>query len=200
MRIGGFQKFSLIDYPGKVCCIVFTQGCNFRCGYCHNPDLVYPHLFSKTIPVQYIFDFLRSRKRKLDGVAITGGEPTLQKDLIPFIKDIKKEGFLVKLDSNGSNPQVLQNIFSSNLIDYIAMDIKGPFQKYNKVCAVEVDIKDIKKSIRMIEHSGISYEFRTTYDTDLLEDKDLQEIRSFLDKPNSLNIQKCLKRDETAVV
>ena len=130
----------------------------------------------------------------LDAVVISGGEPTLQIDLIPFIKEIRKMGFLVKLDTNGSRPQILRDIFLNNLIDYIAMDIKCAFQKYNKVCAVEVGINDVKESIRMIEQSGVSYQFRTTYDTDLLESKDLQEIRSFLNKPDSLLTQKCIKR------
>jgi len=194
MKIGGLQKLSLIDYPGRICAIVFTQGCNFRCGYCHNPELVIPELFSSCIPLGETYSFLESRRNDLDGIVVSGGEPTLQRGLIPFIKEIKKMGFLVKLDTNGSRPKVLGDIFLNNLVDYIAMDIKGPFQKYNKVCAVEVDVKDIKTSIRMIEHSKVSYQFRTTYDANLLENKDLQEIRSFLSKPNSLNVQECFMK------
>lgn len=195
MKIVGFEKSSLIDYPGKISAVVFTQGCNFRCSYCHNPQLVYPHLFTQLLSIDGIFEFLEIRKKLLDAVTISGGEPTLQKGLIPFIERIKNMGFLVKLDTNGSMPDILKKILTNGLIDFVAMDIKAPFEKYDRVCDVGVYIIKIKESIRMIEASGISFQFRTTYDTDLLEDRDLQEIRSFLNKPDSLLIQECLKRN-----
>lgn len=195
MKIVGFEKSSLIDYPGKISAVVFTQGCNFRCSYCHNPQLVYPHLFTQLLSIDGIFEFLEIRKKLLDAVTISGGEPTLQRGLIPFIERIKNMGFLVKLDTNGSMPDILKEILTNGLIDFVAMDIKAPFEKYDRVCDVGVCIIKIKESIRMIEASGISFQFRTTYDTDLLEDRDLQEIRSFLNKPDSLLIQECLKRN-----
>ncbi|OQX50761.1 MAG: anaerobic ribonucleoside-triphosphate reductase activating protein [Candidatus Cloacimonas sp. 4484_209] len=133
MKIGGFQKVSLIDYPGKICAIVFTRGCNFRCPYCHNPELVLPENYSPLIPEEEIFSFLEKRRGKLDAVEITGGEPTLQEDLTEFIRKIKEMGFLVKLDTNGSFPSVLEKVIYSGLVDYIAMDVKAPLEKYRQV-------------------------------------------------------------------
>ncbi|MCD6575898.1 MAG: anaerobic ribonucleoside-triphosphate reductase activating protein [Nanoarchaeota archaeon] len=176
MLIGGFQKVSLIDYPNKVCAIVFTQGCNFRCPYCHNPELVDPTLFQDPIEEKEIFSFLKSRVGKLDAVEITGGEPTLQKDLITFIKKIKDMGFLIKLDTNGSNPEILEKIIKERLVDYIAMDIKAPLDKYEDVIKVKIDTSKIKKSIELIKKSNISYEFRTTIVKSLLSKGDLIKI------------------------
>jgi len=194
MIIGGLTKCSLIDFPGKVSSVIFTQGCNFRCTYCHNPELVYPSLYTVPISNEQVIQFLERRAPILDGVVISGGEPTLQKDLLPFLIRIKAMGYLVKLDTNGSQPQVLRELLSSGVIDYIAMDIKSSFDNYTKVCSVNVNCQNIKKSIRMIEESRISYQFRTTYDTELLDINDLKEIRSFLKRPNSLFVQKCIKR------
>ena len=147
MKIGGLQKFSFIDYPNKTSAIIFTQGCNFRCAYCHNPELVYPEKYQVPISEEQVFAFLESRKNQLDAVVITGGEPTLQPDLIEFIKKVKAMGFLVKLDSNGSNPQVLEQVINQKLVDFIAMDIKAPFDKYDLVCCVPVNIDNIKRFI-----------------------------------------------------
>lgn len=191
MRIGGLQKFSFIDYPGKTAAIIFTQGCNFKCGYCHNPQLVYPSLFKVSIPEEQIFAFLESRKNQLDGVVITGGEPTLQPDLIDFITKVKDMGFLIKLDTNGSNPKVLEQIIKQNLVNFIAMDIKAPFDKYNSVCCVPVNIENIKLSINLIKKSGINFLFRTTYDKTKLFDKDIQTMTDFLNVASSYKIQKC---------
>ena len=162
MLIGGFQKCSLIDYPDKISAIVFTLGCNLRCFYCHNPELVYPELFEKPIPEEEIFSFLTKRTGKLDAVTITGGEPTLQEDLLDFILKIKKLDFLVKLDSNGSNPDILENVISSKAIDYIAMDVKAPLGKYQGITNSNIDPERIKRSIELIMGSKIDYEFRTT--------------------------------------
>ena len=191
MRIGGLQKFSFIDYPGKTAAIVFTQGCNFKCSYCHNPQLVYPSLFQVSIPEEEIFAFLESRKNQLDGVVITGGEPTLQSDLIEFITKVKDMGFLIKLDTNGSNPQVLEQIIKQKLVNFIAMDIKAPFDKYNSVCCVPVNIDNIKLSINLIKKSGIKFLFRTTYDKTKLFDKDIQTMTDFLNVAGFYKIQKC---------
>jgi len=179
MLIGGIQKFSLIDYPGEICAIIFTQGCNFRCPYCHNPELVDRKLFSRLIPEKEIFSFLEKRKGKLDAVEITGGEPTLQKDLIEFIKKIKEMGFLVKLDSNGSNPGVLMKIISLGLIDYIAMDVKAPLERYQEITNSSIEPEKIKQSIDIIKKSNIDYEFRTTI-TRMLKKEDLFKIAKLI--------------------
>ena len=173
MFIGGFQKFSLIDYPGKICAIVFTQGCNFRCPYCHNPELVKPELFERPIPEEEILSFLKNRVGKLDAVEITGGEPTLQRDLLEFIKKIKDMGFLMKLDSNGTNPEILEKAIKEKIVDYLAMDVKAPLEKYSKVVGTKVDTKKIRQSIDLIMNSGIDYEFRTTIVRSLLSKEDI---------------------------
>lgn len=191
MKIGGLQKFSFIDYPNKTSAIVFTQGCNFRCEYCHNPELVYYNMYKVPIPEEQVFSFLETRKNQLDAVVITGGEPTLQPDLIDFIKKIKDMGFFVKLDTNGSNPKVLEKIINQKLIDFIAMDIKAPFDKYNLVCCVPVDTDNIKLSVSLIKNSGVDFLFRTTYDKSKLFDKDIQTMTDFLKADTHYKIQKC---------
>ena len=191
MRIGGLQKFSFIDFPNKTAAIIFTQGCNFRCAYCHNPKLVYPNMYQVPIPEEQVLAFLESRRNQLDAVVITGGEPTLQPDLIDFIKKVKAMGFLVKLDSNGSNPEVLEQIIDQKLVDFIAMDIKAPFDKYDLVCCVPVNIDNIKRSIELIKNSGIDFLFRTTYDKSKLFDEDIQTMTKFLNVDTHYKVQKC---------
>jgi pyruvate formate lyase activating enzyme len=176
MDIGGLQKFSLIDYPDKICAIIFTQGCNFRCPYCHNPELSNPDLYDTSIPVTDIFSFLEKRKGKLDAVSITGGEPTLQADLIDFIKLIKEMNYLVKLDTNGSHPDVLETLITNNLINYIAMDVKAPWNKYQNITRSTIKPEIIKKSIQLITKSNIPYEFRTTVVKSQLSTEDLLTI------------------------
>lgn len=176
MLIGGIQKFSLIDYPGKISAIIFTQGCNFRCPYCHNPELVEPALFQRAMSSKKIFSFLEKRKGEIDAVVVTGGEPTLQKDLLNFIRKIKNMGYLVKLDTNGSNPNIIENMIDKKLVDYIAMDIKAPLQKYEEIVRAEIDTKKIEKSINLIMESGIDYEFRTTLIKPLLSTEDVLNI------------------------
>ncbi len=157
---------TLIDYPSKVAAIIFTVGCNFRCRFCYNTRLVNPKLFKdfETIEEEEIIMFLKTRIGKLDAVVITGGEPTLQFDLKIFIKKIKNMGFLVKLDTNGTNPNIIVDLLNEKLVDYIAMDIKNDLTEnnYQKIVNTNVDIKAIKKSIDLITNSGIDYEFRTT--------------------------------------
>ena len=158
--ISGFQKTSLIDFPQKIACIVFTNGCNFRCGYCHNPEL-----FTNKEPALSVPDFfayLNTRKNKLDGVVITGGEPTLQKDLHKKKKKIKDLDFCVKLDTNGTNPNVIKQLLDLKLLDYIAMDIKAPLSLYESITNVKFDTSKIAESIDLIKNSNIDYEFRTT--------------------------------------
>ncbi len=176
MKIGAIQKTSLIEFPGVLSCIVFTQGCNFRCPYCHNPELVLPEKFENTISEKEFFDFLEKRKKYLEGVCITGGEPSIQEDIIDFIRRIKNMGFKVKFDTNGSNPEIIEKLFNENLIDYISMDIKGPFEKYERICGVKVNKEEIKNSIEIIKKSKIDYEFRTTVLKSQIEISDFEEI------------------------
>jgi pyruvate formate lyase activating enzyme len=162
MEIGGLQRVSLNDYPGKICATVFTQGCNFRCAYCHNPELVDPDRYGPVLPEEEVLSFLSKRRGKLDAVTVTGGEPTLQKNLEKFLVELKAMGYLVKLDTNGSNPDILSTLIDRQLVDYIAMDFKGPLKKYGQMAAVKVDVSRIRRSIQLIATSGIAHEFRTT--------------------------------------
>ncbi|PIU10942.1 anaerobic ribonucleoside-triphosphate reductase activating protein [Candidatus Kuenenbacteria bacterium CG08_land_8_20_14_0_20_37_23] len=162
MIIGGLQKTSLQDYTGKVSAIIFTSGCNFVCGFCHNPELVTCINKEKAIEEEKIFRFLQKRKKVLDAVVITGGEPTMHKDLPRFIKQIREIGYLIKIDTNGSNPYMLEKLIKSNLVDYVAMDIKAPEISYQKVTNASIDFSKIMRSIRIIMKSAKDYEFRST--------------------------------------
>jgi len=188
--IGGFQKFSLIDYPKNISAVMFTFGCNFRCPYCHNPELVDPILLNGPLEEGFILDFLESRKNKLDGIVITGGEPTLQDDLVDFIFKIKDMGFLVKLDTNGSYPDIIDNLIRNNLVDYIAMDIKAPFERYREITNVDVDLAKIKESIELIMNSNIDYEFRTTVVKSQLMMEDIVSIAKIIEEARLFVIQR----------
>lgn len=180
MYIAGLQKTSLIDYPTKISTVIFTGGCNFYCPFCHNPELVDPKLKLPPIPEKDFFKFIRKRKKILDAVVITGGEPTLDADLTDFIKRIKQMGYLVKLDTNGSNPSHLSFLISHHLIDYLAMDIKGPLDEYEKITGVKINQKNIRESINLIKKSGLDYEFRTTVVPGLHKDKDFEKMGKIL--------------------
>jgi pyruvate formate lyase activating enzyme len=173
MNIGGLQKVSLIDFPGKISAIVFMQGCNFRCPYCHNPELVNEKLYAPVIEEEAVLNFLGKRIGKLDAVSITGGEPTLQEGLPEFIRKVRDLGFLIKLDTNGSHSAMLRSLMEGKLLDYIAMDIKGPLYRYDRVCRVNVDKDEIQNSIRAIMDASVDYEFRTTLVKDLLTAEDI---------------------------
>jgi pyruvate formate lyase activating enzyme len=183
MIIAGLDKLSLIDYPGKLSAIVFTQGCSFRCPFCHNPDLI-EVLSAKqaknAFPETEVFDFLKKRVGKLDGVVITGGEPTLQKDLPDFIRRVKSLGFLVKLDSYGHNTRILENILNEGYVDYVAMDIKHTPQKYTQAMGAPVKIENIIRSVEVIRESGVDYEFRTTCVPTIHEEEDFEVIADWL--------------------
>lgn len=163
LKIAGLEKLSLIDYPGKLSAIVFTHGCNLRCEYCHNPELVVQEIANEDIfdPVK-VLRFLKSRQGKLDAVVITGGEPLIYDDLEPFLRVIKGMGYLLKLDTNGLLPEKLQFLIGKNLIDYISMDIKYPASDYITFTG-ESALSNVKESISLIMSSGLDYEFRTTY-------------------------------------
>lgn len=176
MKIGALQKTSLIEFPGRLSCIIFVRGCNFRCPYCHNPELVLPEKFPPLIDNSEVILFLEKRRKYLDGVVITGGEPCVDDDLIPFLRKLKMMGYAVKIDTNGSFPEVLRNLIQENLLDYIAMDVKGPPEKYSVVAGVKVDIERIKESISLIIKGRIPYEFRTTVVEEMLETSDFEGI------------------------
>ena len=187
MRIGGIQKSSLLDFPNMISAIVFTKGCNFACDYCHNPELFNSGVEHST---SEFFEFLNTRKGKLDGVVITGGEPCLQPNLMDFIKRIKQMGFLVKLDTNGSFPDVIQNLLNENLLDYIAMDIKAPIEKYNKITNSIIPTDKIITSINLIMNSGINYEFRTTVVKSQLNIEDFEKIGNLIKGAKKYYLQK----------
>lgn len=180
MRIGGLEKFSLIDYPGKTCAVVFTQGCNFRCPYCHNPELVKSELFFESIPEEDVLEFLGRREGRLDGVTVTGGEPTLQPNLIKFLQRLKNMNFSVKLDTNGTRPEVLEKALDLNLLDFIAMDIKAPPDLYEKIVCSQTDLGRIMRSIELILQSGVPYQFRTTFVRSLLSPENREQIAHWM--------------------
>ncbi len=175
MVFGGIEKFTLIDYPGKLACMVYTIGCNFRCPYCHNPELV-DETTKIRITEREFFDFLDARKNMLEGVVITGGEPTIHDDLPEVMREIKNRGFLVKLDSNGTRPKMLSSIIEKGLADYIAMDIKSPLAAYGRVVARPVDTEAIRQSVALLIASSIEYEFRTTLVKGMLSTRDIRQI------------------------
>jgi len=189
MILGGFQKLTLLDYPGKIAATVFTLGCSFRCPFCHNPELVDLRLAHNEESEKEFFDFLKKRKGKLEGVCITGGEPTIQPDIIDFIKKIKEMGFLVKLDSNGTRPDVLKKIFDQKLVDYVAMDIKSDLDNYEKVVGTKIDKDRIRLSVNLIRNSRIPYEFRTTVVPGLHEEKDFLEIAKWISGAQAYYLQ-----------
>jgi len=195
MEIGGLNAFSLSDFPGKVAAVVFTQGCNFRCPYCHNASLIPYHYHvpdELLIPEEHFFEFLAYRSNRLDAVVVSGGEPTIHQDLSAFMHRIKDMGFAVKLDTNGSEPEVLKEILENNLVDYIAMDIKAPLDKYKQVTkALSLTAKDkVKESIELISESGIDHEFRTTVVEALLSPEDMQAIRKLIPVGSTYRLQK----------
>ena len=166
----------MIDYPGEICAIVFTQGCNFRCPYCHNPELVNPEMYAECLTEEAIFSFLAKRKGKIDAVAITGGEPTIQHDLMDFVKRVRKTGYSIKVDTNGSHPEVIEQLISMKLLDYIAMDIKSPADKFKNLTKSDISYQKITQTIELIMKSGIPYEFRTTVLKRLLDENDIENI------------------------
>jgi len=187
MDIKGIQKTSLIDFPEKIASVIFVGGCNFRCHYCHNPELIENNL--ENINENELLEYVDKRKKYVDALVITGGEPTLQKDLIDFIKKVKEIGLSVKLDTNGSKPEVIKELIEKKLIDYIAMDVKAPFGKYYEIVQNKIDIEKIKESIKIIKGSGIDYEFRTTLLPKLLSKEDIKEICNDIGKSKKYCLQ-----------
>ncbi|MFW8601849.1 anaerobic ribonucleoside-triphosphate reductase activating protein [Desulfobacterota bacterium M19] len=179
MIIGGLQRCSFSDYPGRTAAVVFTQGCNFRCPFCHNGSLL-----TVTGVARYeegeLFNFLKLRRGRLGGVVVSGGEPTEHKDLPQFIARLKALGFEVKLDTNGSHPEMVKLLMKEGLVDYFAMDIKAPLNKYDSLCGTRVDTEAIRQSISLIAAGGVAHHFRTTFVKPLLTESDLAELRALV--------------------
>jgi len=178
MQIGGLQKLTLIDYPGRLAATVFLCGCNFRCPWCYSSELVLPKKIKNQpkISEKEFFDFLNERKNLLEGVTICGGEPTVNKDLPQFCKKIRRLGYFVKLDTNGSNPEMLEELINNKLIDYVAMDVKLPKERYPEIYGKRVKIKNIEKSINILKIKKIDSEFRTTVVPTILDKEDISKI------------------------
>lgn len=178
MKIGGLQETSLLDYPGKIAAIVWTVGCNFRCPFCYNKQLVFAE--TEEILLKTIFDFLEKRRGKLDAVSITGGEPLLHEDIYNFIKTIKEKGYLVKIDTNGTFPLRLEKLLADHLIDYVSMDVKATKEKYAQVAGGPVDVSAIENSIRIIQQYASEYEFKTTVVPRFHKKADILQIAQWL--------------------
>lgn len=188
MIIAGLQRTTLLDYPGKLACIIFLAGCNFRCNWCYSSELVLPLKIVKQpkFSEKEIFDFLRSRQGLLEGVVICGGEPTINKELPQFIEKIKKLGFLVKLDTNGSNPKMLKDLVNAKLIDYVAMDIKTSpeSQVYKDIMIEGIKIEDIKESVEFLKKGLVDFEFRTTVVNSIHNKEDFVKIAKWIGGSN----------------
>ena len=177
LPIRGFIENSLLDWEGKIAALVFLSGCNFRCPYCHARHLLAPDDFDEAIPVEAVLWNLRQQRGWIDGVVISGGEPTLQPQLLDLIRTLRDEGVLVKLDTNGSRPDVLGKLLEYGVLDYVAMDVKAPLNgKYSEVAGVPVDLDEIRSSIELLISSDISYEFRTTVCPTQLAAEDIEHI------------------------
>mgnify|MGYP000537539388 FL=1 len=181
MKISGLQKLTLLDYPGHLACTVFTAGCNFRCPFCQNASLVLPSKVISQYREEEILNFLSSRKHILEGLCISGGEPTMQPDLTDFIRTVKSMGYSVKLDTNGTHPKLLRELIEDQLIDMVAMDIKNSKESYPKTSGIEIlNINSIEESVDLLKEGRIPYEFRTTIVRELHTKKDMDDIGKWL--------------------
>ena len=189
MKIGGLQKLSLLDFPEKTACIVFTEGCNLRCPFCHNASLVTRG--GDFVTEDELFTLLTRRKGVLDGVVITGGEPLLHKDLMDLIIKIKEKGYLVKLDTNGCFPDRLNEIIESGLIDYVAMDVKNSPDKYAQTVGIkDFDVQPVKDSVQLLKRGKVDYEFRTTVVKPFFDETDFMKIGEWIKGANKYYLQK----------
>lgn len=189
LTIKGLQKTTLVDYPTKVACTLFLPRCNFRCGFCYNKDLVIDYDSLPTISEEEVFNFLEKKKRWLDGVVFSGGEPLLHEELPLFVRKVKEMGFLVKIDTNGTNPAMVKELINNRLVDYIAMDIKSPLEKYDKVAGVKVDKDKIQESINTLKGSNIDSELRLTCVPTLHSKEDIKKIGEWLKGNKKMFIQ-----------
>jgi pyruvate formate lyase activating enzyme len=198
IKIGGLQKTTLIDFPSKISSTVFLIGCNFRCPFCYSPELVLPEKIKKhpVIDKNVFFQFLKERKGLIEGVCVTGGEPTINPDLLIFIKKIKKMGYLVKLDTNGSNPEMVKKLIKQKLLDYLAMDIKAPKEKYKFYSGIrDLDISKIEKSIKILKEGSLDYEFRTTVAPGISQE-DIKKIVNWISPAKRYFLQSFYKEKE----
>ncbi len=191
-KIAGLQKLTLLDFPGKVACTVFTEGCNFRCPFCHNASLVTHTGETEGYSVEYILDFLKKRQGIIEGVCISGGEPTLMPGLEEFIRSVKDLGFAVKLDTNGTRPEILRHLVNEGLIDYVAMDIKNSREKYALTSGLDenFDISKIEESASYLMSGAVDFEFRTTVVDPLHDTDDFQHIGEWLSGDERFFLQK----------
>lgn len=188
MKIAGIQKVTLLDFPGKVACMIFTQGCNLCCPFCQNSSLI-PTKEKSNMTVDEVLDYLNLRKKILDGVVITGGEPLVQKDIKDLLRNIKELGLLIKIDTNGTYPLILKEIIEEGLVDYVAMDIKNVDSKYMMTVGKKINIDNIKKSIDILKSSKIDYEFRTTLVKEFHNFEDIKKICELVGKNSKYYLQ-----------
>lgn len=198
MIVHGLTKLTVVDYPSKVACIIFTGGCNFRCPYCHNGGLVLHPEQYPAIDEDEIFSFLSRRKGILDAVVISGGEPTLQKDLPDFVRRVKALGYLVKLDTNGSNPAMLKALIGENLLDYVAMDIKNSLDRYGSTIGIDkYDTGAVEKSMDFLMSGVVEYEFRTTVTAQTHDEESFRSIASRCSKCGNYFLQNFVQSENT---
>ncbi len=195
MEIQGLQKTSLIDFPGEISAIFFLSKCNFRCPFCYNIELVENNKNLQSMNKKEIETFLDERKNFLDGIVITGGEPTLSEDLEDLIDLIRSKGFKVKLDTNGTNPEKLKKIIDSGKVDYIAMDIKASKENYDKAAGIKVNIKNIEKSVEILMNNSVPYEFRTTCVPGLMDDEEMEKLTKWIKGARKFAVQKFIAVD-----
>lgn len=193
MLLSGIQKFTLLDFPGKIACILFTGGCNYRCGFCHNPEFVLPEELAKLrknfIPEEAALNFLKKRRGMLDGVVISGGEPTIMPDLESFIRKVRDLGFAVKLDSNGNRPEALRSLIGKGLVDYVAMDFKTSLPGYHALVGNGADEMKLRESIELLKEGAAEYEFRTTLIREVHTREILEAMRETLSGAKRLYLQ-----------
>jgi len=187
MKIGGLQKTSLLDYPDTLSAIIWTAGCNFRCPFCYNKQLVLGK--TEIISEETILSFLEKRKDVLEGLSISGGEPLLQEDIVDFTEKVKKLNYLIKIDTNGSFPEKLKELIDKKLVDYVSMDVKAPKEKYDQLVDVKTDISKIEQSIDLIKNEAPDYEFKTTVIPGMLNKKDIVEIAKWLEGSKQFYLQ-----------
>ncbi len=197
MKIGGFVKNSFLDYPGYISAVIFTNGCNMNCWYCHNQNLLVGH--EEGYDLKDILKFIEGRKKFLDGVVISGGEPTLQPDLIDVMKQIKALGFRIKLDTNGTHYDILKKVIDEKLVDFVAMDIKAPFAQYEKITGRKNDMDSIRKCVQLLIGGVVDYEFRTTLAPNLSVE-DIVLLAQDIKGAKSLALQHCRLDNDTDVV
>ena len=195
MEFAGLDKLSLVDFDRHIACVLFTRGCNFACPFCHNGPLVIPGVDNQFIPFEEILSFLKKRQGVLDAVVISGGEPTLMPDLKAKIEAIKDLGYLVKLDSNGTRPEVIKDLVESHLIDYIAMDVKSSLETYPLITNARVNTDKIVESINYIKSCGVDYEFRTTLIDEFHDEEDIRQMAELVGNAKRFRLQKYIDRE-----